>query len=141
MHPSKKGSVTRWLLPHIHTYRKSLIFVTSWYCTYNSSTDTNVSFLSRTLWLYRSCDRLLLGDWHFNYLSKLYSSELQSKVYLLSTQVSNQSSHLIVTVEFIPFWGHLQLDHPVNVKISNVTIIFKYLLESKVIIFLITFFL
>ena len=52
---------------------------------------------------------------------------MQSKVYLLSTQVSNQSSHLIVTVEFTPFWGHLQLDHPVNVKISNVTLIFKYL--------------
>ena len=62
---------------------------------------------------------------------------MQSKVYLLSTQVSNQSSHLIVTAEFTPFWGHLQLDHPINVKISNVTLIFKYLLESKVIIFLI----
>ena len=32
MHPSKNGVNS--LLPNIHAYRKSLIFVTRWYCTY-----------------------------------------------------------------------------------------------------------
>ena len=27
-----------------------------------------------------------------------------------------QISHLIITVEFTPFWGYLQLDHPVSCK-------------------------
>ena len=44
---------------------------------------------------------------------------MQAKVYFPSAQISKLLSHLIVTVEFTPFWDYLQLDHPVayeNIK-------------------------
>ena len=44
MHFTRKGSVTTITSPKHSNLQESLIFVTRWYCTYNSSTDTNAFF-------------------------------------------------------------------------------------------------
>ena len=54
---------------------------------------------------------------------------------------SFRSSHLIVTAKFPPFWGHLQLDHPVTSENIKCYSHFQILVWIKSYNFLITFFL
>ena len=117
MHPSKKGSVATITSPK-HTYRrKSLIFVTRWYCTYNSSTDTNAFFMSYLIvydctgHVEGSCLRTDIQLPQQTVIIRIASQGVFTKCSIF------QSGHLIVTVEFTPFWGHLQLDHPVTCEI------------------------
>ena len=143
MHFNKKGLVTT-ITSLKHSYlRKLLIFVTRWYCTYNSSTDTN-TFASRYLIAY-------------DYTGHVGGSCLGTDISITSSNCNHQnckpsciyqvlkfqieSSDLFVTVEFTPFWGHLQLDHPVTCENIKCYSHIQILAWIKVIIFLITCFL
>ena len=106
---AKIGSITTKLLPNNYAYRKSSILsLGGTVLTIVVPTQMHFFQLSHSIWLYRSCGRLLHGDWHCNYHSKLASQGVFTKCPIF------QISHLIVTVKFIPLWGYLQLDHPVT---------------------------
>ena len=99
---------------HIHAYRKSLIFVTRWYCIYNSSTNTNAFF--KVISDYMTVQaRWKVTAWGLKFQLPKQTVIIQIASQGVFTKCSSfQISHLVVTVKFIHFCGYLQLDHPVT---------------------------
>ena len=100
---AKKDQLTLYLLPNIHTYKKSLIFLTRWYCTYNSSTDTNAFFWSYLIAY--DCTGHLEGPCLRTDISitSANCNHQNCKPRCIYQVLKFQSSHLLVTDEFTPF--------------------------------------
>ena len=128
-------------LSNIHTYRKSLIFVTRWYCTYNSSTDTNAFF-----WSY------LIA---YDCTGHVDGSCLGTDISITSANCNHQSCKprcIYQVLKFQKYWSYCYSQVHSFLRPSSawsscymwnhqMLLILKYLLESKLYFFKITCFL